>query len=353
MNSRTLFIIAGLCFAGATALALGPLARMRAAAGGTSAGEAIAAVQPGEFAGTLMLGGFRGLACDLMWLRADRAKESGRLYESVALSQAIVRVQPRFEQIWEYLAWDQAYNLANETEDPDAKWGWFLAGLTTNAQGCLRNPDSDRLLRHLAWMFHHRGDVFRERVRSARWAALVNPVLAAANARLPESQRLPLLGDNDSGIGNYRLSERLYLAAMRLNDATNGHMPVVARDLWAHAIERDGNQMRNRGEHRAALARYLEALRAWDAVRTWCMAPALDAADAGRRELHRDIAEQNQGRLRRKTAMMGLSLANDHALGERFADAVDAGRWDEAATLAAGPGWRSVATVVRGKWADE
>ncbi|MFW5829060.1 MAG: hypothetical protein ACOCXA_02260, partial [Planctomycetota bacterium] len=43
------------------------------------------ALPPGEQVGLLMLGGFRGLAIDLLWLRAVQAKRDGRFYESVAL----------------------------------------------------------------------------------------------------------------------------------------------------------------------------------------------------------------------------------------------------------------------------
>ena len=81
----------------------------------------IGGLPPGEFAGTLMLGGFRGLACDLLWLRAVSAKEAGRFYESVALAEAITQVQPRFADVWQHLAHDLAYNLSFEADGPDQR----------------------------------------------------------------------------------------------------------------------------------------------------------------------------------------------------------------------------------------
>ena len=65
-----------------------------------------------EFAGTLMLGRFRGLACDMLWVRADTAQEEGKFYESQALFGIITRIQPGFVQIWSYLSWNMAYNVA-------------------------------------------------------------------------------------------------------------------------------------------------------------------------------------------------------------------------------------------------
>ena len=37
-------------------------------------------LEPGEFAGTLMLGGLRGLVTDLVWMRAMDAKETKQYY---------------------------------------------------------------------------------------------------------------------------------------------------------------------------------------------------------------------------------------------------------------------------------
>ena len=52
---------------GAQVLASTVLAPMRGAL--TPHKDIYAALKPGEFAGTMLLGGFRGLACDLLWTR--------------------------------------------------------------------------------------------------------------------------------------------------------------------------------------------------------------------------------------------------------------------------------------------
>ncbi|MFM2089826.1 MAG: hypothetical protein RLZZ127_315, partial [Planctomycetota bacterium] len=67
------------------------LARGLAAARPAAPGDGV----PGEVAGTQLLGGFRGLACDLLWMRAMQARDTRRTYESVALAGAITRIQPR------------------------------------------------------------------------------------------------------------------------------------------------------------------------------------------------------------------------------------------------------------------
>lgn len=350
MTPRLALILGLACLIAAQCLASFVLTPLR---GGLVANrDVFGALKPGEFAGTLMLGGFRGLACDLLWLRAQRAKDEGRFYESVALAGSITRIQPRFEQIWEYLAWDMAYNLAAEVDDPAAKWAWFISGVETNAEGCLRNPQGERLVRHLAWMFHHKGDDFRERIAGTSWARLVNPVLERLNDRLPVERRLTLL-PTEPGIGNYGISARLYTAAERAAEVNGLKLPPFVRRMVPLAIERDGNQRRNRGEHLAALRSYLEALVSWQVALAWSAVPPADENMLEDQRINRDIFEHNDGRLRRKVALLAERLAPDAAATARLLAEVENKRWDAAEKELASSGWKSAVGRARVRWLDE
>ncbi len=317
-----------------------------------TAGDAITAVQPGEFAGTLLLGGFRGLACDLLWMRAVSAKDNRRFYESVALFQAIAQVQPRFEQIWEYMSWDLAYNIAVEVDDENGKWSWYIAGLDASVRGCRRNPNSERLLRHLAWMYHHKGDNFHQRVIDATWGPLLNPLIADLNHRLGGHTVLPDL-PNESGWTNFQLSEFFYRAARATADNEGKRVPAFVKRMIPHAIEKDGNLWRNRGEHLRALHRFLDSLEAWQVVRDWLAAPDTDEGDTYDKQLSQDVVQTNEGRLRRKSAELARLLAPDTATGEAAAEAILQREWAVAHTQLAKPGWK--AAHVRGGiiWLDE
>jgi hypothetical protein len=352
MRSPRSYLIAGLlCLVLAQVLASGVLTTMRSAL--VPNRDVYSALKPGEFAGTLMLGGFRGLACDLLWMRALQAKEQGHFYESVALGHTISQIQPRFEQIWEYMAWDMAYNIAYENDDENVKWAWFLAGLEVNATGCLRNPQSERLLRHLAWMFHHKGDDFRDRVEHATWARLINPVLAQVNDQLPPDRRLELLPEAP-GLGNFQLSELLYSATLRLAEVRHLQLHPYVRRMVAIAIERDGNRRRNRGEHLAALRRYLAGLKVWEEITAWCRQPALDEEDRQDREAALNLSQHNEGRLRRKAVLLVRQLATDPEAGERTAKAIDERRWAEAEReLASAGAWQATVSHGRLRWLDE
>jgi hypothetical protein len=311
-----------------------------------------AALPPGEFAGTLMLGGFRGLACDLLWMRATTAKDQGRHYESIALFQAIAAVQPRFPQVWEYLSWDLAYNLGFDAEGPGAKYAWFVAGVEANAQGCRRNPGDERILRHLAWMLHHKGDDFHDQVAAAAWGRLLDPVIAGTNAVIVEhgGQAVPLIGDQ-VGISNFALSSRLYTLAVRLVDATGEGTPHATRRLIPLGWEFDGNLHHGAGRHREALAAWITALQTWDDVRRWEDAQP-EGGPMAPRGISREARERNGGRLRRRAEDLATRLAPDSASAEAFARALDGGRWDEARQLLAS-GWRERIPGATGRWLDE
>jgi hypothetical protein len=350
MTPRKALIAGAACLIAAQLLASFALRPLRAST--VSAKEVYTAVQPGEFAGTLLLGGFRGLACDLLWMRGTAAKDNRRFYESVAIFQMISRIQPRFEQIWEYMAWDMAYNISVEVDDEGGKWSWFLAGLDANVRGCRRNPGSERLLRHLAWMFHHKGDTFHERVLGADWAPLINPLIAELNLRLPADGQLAPLTPGP-GHSNFRMSAYLYDAALKVAKAEGKHPPAFVRRMIPHAFEKDGNLWRNQGQHLRALSSYMDSLEHWHPLMVWLASPIADEQDRYDRELSIETTERNEGRVRRKTAELARTLAPDEATGEATAAAILARNDVEARRLIALPGWKASAARGGIHWLDE
>jgi hypothetical protein len=280
-------------------------------------------------------------------LRADSAKQEGRFYESVALFEAISRIQPRFEQPWQYMSWDLAYNLSHEVEDRDAKWSWIVAGIDTNVRGIVRNPQSERLLRHLAWMFHHKGDLFHDKIQAATWSAQLNPIIAEVNARVKPAYQVELLPEGKD-LTNFTISSRLYQACIALADgALDGKGWLSAqfvRRMVPLAIESDGNLRRNQGQHLMALKRYLDALKAWEAVVAWSKLPD---QNGNQQRVSMESFERNEGRLRRKAAQYCIDLAPDQDTATRAADAFNARRWGEVEQLMAKSGWRQQAANAR------
>jgi hypothetical protein len=317
----------------------------------------IGGLPPGEFAGTLMLGGFRGLACDLLWLRAVSAKEGGRFYESVALAEAITRVQPRFADVWQHLAHDLAYNISFEADGPDQRFSWFLAGVHANARGVERNPGVERLVRHLAWMFHHKGDLFHSRIEGMDFAPLINPLLAELRQRIGDDPRFAAL-PSGPGNSNFAIAHRLYAASVAIGEADQaagrGHLPAFVRRMAAHTLDADGNRLRNRGEHLAAVRVWLDAGAEWESVKRWIDRPAATQSERNARASTEEVYGRSDGRLRRKAADLAQMLAPDPASGQAASLAILDRRWDEARRLLAQPGWLRTAGIEgRVHWLDE
>lgn len=310
MRGGRALLIGLVLLGGAQFLATGPLAERRPASRLPSG--FFQALPPGEQVGLLVLGGFRGLAIDLLWMRAIGAKDDGRFYESVAVFDLISRLQPRFERVWEYMAWDMAYNIAHEMDDADGRWAWFLAGLESNVRGCQLNPQSWRLLKHLAWMLQHRGDRFPERFAAADWRPLFGPLLApyGADCALPE----------EGPISAFMLAERCYRAAVILADTAAVPMPAYVRRMVPLMIEMDGHRLANQGQHLAAARRYLACLRAWVAITHWAEGKAVERAID--RRITWESHDRNEGRVRRRLAALIEDLARDPARGRDLAAAV-------------------------------
>jgi hypothetical protein len=79
---------------------------------------------------TVATGAFRGLVVDALWMRADRLKEEGQFFDARQLAEWITILQPRFASVWEFHAWNMAYNIsvAIPAAQPDQRWRWVRNG---------------------------------------------------------------------------------------------------------------------------------------------------------------------------------------------------------------------------------
>jgi hypothetical protein len=105
-------------------------------------------------------GAFKGLLVDFLWIRADRLKEEGQFFDARQLAELITILQPRFASVWEFQAWNMAYNIsvAIPNTQPEQRWRWIK-----NGYELLRDQAIDRyklkdvaLYHELAWIFQHK-----------------------------------------------------------------------------------------------------------------------------------------------------------------------------------------------------
>ena len=79
---------------------------------------------------TVATGAFRGLVVDILWMRADKLKEEGQFFDAKQLAELITILQPQFASVWEFHAWNMAYNIsvAIPATQPDQRWQWVKNG---------------------------------------------------------------------------------------------------------------------------------------------------------------------------------------------------------------------------------
>ena len=110
---------------------------------------------------TTLLGGFRGIIVDLLWLRAIKLQDEGKYFELVQLFDWICKLEPRLSQIWIYSAWNMAYNISVECPTPEERWNWVRAGIRIlRDRGIPYNRKEAILYKELGWIYQHKiGDV--------------------------------------------------------------------------------------------------------------------------------------------------------------------------------------------------
>jgi hypothetical protein len=118
---------------------------------------AIGQIDTGSFMMKLfLLGGFRGIVADILWLRAEEQKKDhdwDRLKTTVEL---ITKLQPHFLSIWTFQGWNLAYNVSVEWDAPEDKYTWIKSGIKFLEQGVAKNRRSPDLIWDTAWTYYHK-----------------------------------------------------------------------------------------------------------------------------------------------------------------------------------------------------
>lgn len=128
----------------------------------TRARHDLAAARPaaelpsGEFLGTVLLGGFRAIAVDLIWVKAQEAEKSRDWHRLLLLNEAIASVQPRFIEVWMFNMWNMAYNLSLTAVTDHEAWQWVKKGIEFGKEGYRRNPDSWKLAWSVGYQYYHK-----------------------------------------------------------------------------------------------------------------------------------------------------------------------------------------------------
>lgn len=102
-----------------------------------------------------MMGGFRPLVANLLWLKADEYWHSGASgwWRMVPVLQTICEMDPHFIDAWSTFGWHCAWNIYADAPEQD-KPRWVETGVKIYKRGIHFNPDRYDLYKDLAWLYH-------------------------------------------------------------------------------------------------------------------------------------------------------------------------------------------------------
>lgn len=110
---------------------------------------------PSESVPILLLGGFRAIAIDLLWIRGIARHQEKKYYETMAINNLIAKLQPDFPSVWTFQAWNMAYNIAHEWKAFENKWKWIKAGIEFAKRGAVKNQANADIAFELGYMYLH------------------------------------------------------------------------------------------------------------------------------------------------------------------------------------------------------
>jgi hypothetical protein len=128
---------------------------------------------------TVALGGFRGLISNFLWIHANDLQQDDKYFEMVQLADWITDLEPHFEQVWAYQAWNMAWNISIKFNDFADRWRWVKRGMELlRDSGLPYNPNSLLLYQQLSWVFQSKmGQNMDDanRYYKDQWAAEMTP----------------------------------------------------------------------------------------------------------------------------------------------------------------------------------
>jgi hypothetical protein len=159
----------------------------------------------------LLLGGFRGVVADWLWIRVMLLQEQGRFVEILQLAEWITGLQPQFPDIWILHAWNITYNITVLLPDGLERWRWVRHGYEIlRDQAIPATGFHPRICAELAWILMHKiggtTDDFADTL-FLQWMRGIEPLLDP-DGRLPDdparrTSALAHIGMSDAMIAHF------------------------------------------------------------------------------------------------------------------------------------------------------
>ena len=132
---------------------------------------------------TVALGGLRAPIVNFCSILSEAHKQAGRYHDAMQLADLPCRLQPRFPGVWDYHAWNMAWNMSVAHNTPEERWLWVSNGIRLlRDRGIPLNPKALVLYKSLGWIFFSKmGQTADDMhvVYKQRWASQMQRLLGA------------------------------------------------------------------------------------------------------------------------------------------------------------------------------
>ncbi len=95
--------------------------------------------------------GLRGIAVNVLWGQANKAKMKEDWTSLTAILEQLAKLQPNFITFWKFQAWNLTYNVSVEFDDFRDRYYYVRRGIEFLKEGERHNVDSPQLLWDLGW----------------------------------------------------------------------------------------------------------------------------------------------------------------------------------------------------------
>ncbi len=122
-------------------------------------------IDPGSETMKLASLGLRGLAVNLLWMKAIDAKEKKEWDLFSSTLNSLVKIQPSFIRVWEYQAHNLSYNVAVEFDDYEQRYHWIKKGIYFLTEGIPYNRRDHRIVDNLGMFSGNKFGTADERIQ--------------------------------------------------------------------------------------------------------------------------------------------------------------------------------------------
>jgi hypothetical protein len=191
---------------------------------------------------TVALGGFRGLISNYLWVRANNLQLDDKYFEAAQLADWITDLEPHFAQVWNFQAWNMAYNISvkfkeNAPGDFSDRWRWVQRGIELLRDRGLRyNPDDLTIYQNLGWFFQHKmgqnlddGNLYYKQ----QWDGAMSPFFGASGTNFENLIHPQTAGDRTNALV---LREKYKIDPVFAQQVNEQYGPLDWRLPEAHAI---------------------------------------------------------------------------------------------------------------------